>query len=447
MIPEKCLKTPAGAHRELFFSPEQLRASAVSYFPHNFREVDGALVLTEGTEALEATRTDIAFLAEAGGMYAYVTTSNALRLTYRNGLTDLIYVDSAAMKRFIKQDIPEVGVMFIGVTPKNAVFARTRSVIPYSVPLSEGGACGAVYFERFFTAEGDTVRYSALHDPLDIKLRRDVSENPDSITETAQGAGYFQMHDSSLGDILDMAAYADRLYLFRERGITRLTGGADPTEFRLEDLCVEGYRPPLGESLVVCDGRILYFSADGKLCAFDGAKVKNIPDPAVAFIDFAKKLHAERGDGRYYCTVTREDNVKCVYCYDPIAGAGFFFATGVTAIGEELLHGYNMYISKFSGRGYVGENDKKSTLEAVFTPISDKSLLIESIVVEGAGNFTVKLFSEEEGRTFTALGGERVHLVTPLRVKKLTIRLESENDTAVCVTGICLIGTEVAYAD
>ena len=447
MIPEKSLKTTAGAVREFFYAPEKLRKTAASYFLLNFREVDGVLVLTEGTEAIQFTRSDIAYLAEANGSHMYVTTANAMRLTYRNPFHDLLQVDAAATKRIIRHTVPDTGDMFIAVTRRNPVIAKTRSDLAYSVPLHEGGECGAVYMERFFTAEGNTVRYSALHNPRDLQLKRDVSAGSDSIIETPQGAGYFQMHDSTFGNILDMATYADALYFFRERGITRLTGSADPTGFRLEDLCVEGYRPPLDESLVAIDGRVFYFSDDGRLCAFDGAKVKIIPDPAVAYIRFSAGLHAERGDGRYYCTVTRTDGAKCVYCFDPVPGAGFFFAVGVTAIGEDLLHGYNMYISKFSGRGYIAENDKRSTLLTTITPISGKALLLESIAVEGTGNFTLDLYAENEGRRFTAVGGERVRLVYPLRVKELTIRVTSENDPSVCVTGIRLIGTEVAYAD
>ena len=447
MIPEKSLKTPAGSRRELVFTPEKLRALSDSYFPHNFREVNGALVLTEGSKKLRDVKMEIVTLTATKLAFIFMAPGNQMFIGVRTASTNLGYQDPFSTKRFYRYVLPDMTDLIIGIGPRKPFFLYlARRMVTYSL-LSEGGECGAVYFDRFFTAEGDVVRYSELHELSNIALKRDDPPNVHLLKETPQGAGYFQLSDPKFGDIVDMVAYAERLYMFRVQGVTRLTGSGDVSEFRLEDMSIEGYRPPIDETLVVCDGRIFYFSVDGKLCTFDGAKVTVIADPAAAFIDFSSHLHAECGENRYYCTVTRKDGVKCVYCFDPASGAGFFFATGVDTVGEELLHAYNGLISEFSDRGYILASDRKSTLETSFAPLSGKTFLLESIAVEGTGNFSVKLFSEEEGRTLTVVGGECVHLNMPLRVKKLTLRLESENDPTVCVTGIRLIGTEAAHAD
>ena len=449
MIPKKSISVPAGAHRELYFTPKELRARASSYYLYNFREVDGALVLTEGLTKgvnFKDRFTRIA-TAKKGTIDTYMFFKSEGEVHFYNAIgINLTIRGTYSVKRFLTCPIPEGDTAYVTVSPRKLVVNNASGNRISLLELSEGGECGAVYFERFFTAEGDIVRYAALHDPHALLLKCDPVDDPSAITETPQGAGRFRMHDRAFGNIVEMASYREGLYFFRERGVTRLTGGADPTDFHLEDLHVKGYRAPLSESLIVCGGLVYYFTVDGKLCSFNGEKVQELDDPVVRFIDFTSAVHAERHDGRYYCLVVRTDGDKCIYCYDPISGAGFFFAKGLVALGEGLT-GQLGISSGFSKRGWFFEAGTNIVLETTVEPVSDKTFVLESIAVEGKGTFAVTISTENEARELAAVAGECVHLSTPLRAKEFKVKIESDYIESVRVEGIRLCGTEVARED
>jgi len=127
--------------------------------------------------------------------------------------------------------------------------------------------CAQVHSERLFivSADGITVRFSKA---LDIE----------DWTEGEQSAGYVQL-PSAKGNIISMVSFNGYLYLFRERGITRLRAMGDNMNFQhieIDAHCGNIYR----DSITVC-GEYIAFASDGGAFLFDGDEVKLISDEAV----------------------------------------------------------------------------------------------------------------------------------------------------------------------
>ncbi len=161
---------------------------------------------------------------------------------------------------------------------------------------------GAVHYERCFAAAGRVIRYCVPLDPTDWK-------------ETSEGAGSFELPDDGNGDVLDLVSFRDRLYCFRERGITCVRAHASDLNFVVTSV-------PCGMGNIVqgtarCLGDKVYFFATSGLCAFDGSSCEVVDPANAAYTPRTDGTSASAVyEGRYYANVLYGTE-KCILVYDP----------------------------------------------------------------------------------------------------------------------------------
>lgn len=144
--------------------------------------------------------------------------------------------------------------------------------------------CAEIHSERLFVLgiDGYTLNFSHALDITDW-------------TKENQGAGYVSL-PSDKGKIIAMKSFGGYLFLFRERGITRLRAMGDIMNFQHVELdvhCGNIYADSIAET-----GEYIAFASDGGLFLFDGDSVKKITDEAIENIDISSVASAARYGNR-----------------------------------------------------------------------------------------------------------------------------------------------------
>lgn len=167
-------------------------------------------------------------------------------------------------------------MLFIG---KNAAYKYNAATSEFTVMSDVPECvCAELHGERLFTLDEDgyTVRFSKALDIEDWE-------------EAAQGAGYVSL-PSKKGNIVAMKSFGGYLYLFRERGITRLRAMGDNMNFQHVELDVHcGNIYP--ESLAAT-GEYIAFASDGGIFLFDGTSVKAVSDEVAEEVDLSSVTSA-----------------------------------------------------------------------------------------------------------------------------------------------------------
>ncbi len=99
--------------------------------------------------------------------------------------------------------------------------------------------------------------------------------NPANWNASLQEGGFIKFADED-GDVIRLVSFLDYLYIFRERGIYRLTAYADQTEFSLKRLFTNTGRI-YKRTIAPCGDRILFYADDG-LYSFDGYSAQRIAE-------------------------------------------------------------------------------------------------------------------------------------------------------------------------
>lgn len=115
----------------------------------------------------------------------------------------------------------------------------------------------ALHYERLFVISPESPTTLLFSDDLDP---RNWSASPEE-------GGFIDMPDER-GFLIKVISFANYLYVFRERGISRVTAFGDQSEFSVTNLFVSAGRI-YPESIVKCGSIIVFLASDG-LYAFDG---------------------------------------------------------------------------------------------------------------------------------------------------------------------------------
>lgn len=145
----------------------------------------------------------------------------------------------------------------------------------------------ALHYERMFVTTSDEKNTLWFSDDLDP-----TNWN----TEMSEG-GFIELADER-GALIRAVEFLNYVYIFREKGISRLTAYADQSEFSVSHLYVTGGTIYPG-SIALCGDRVFFASSDG-IFEFDGLGTRRILGNLDGFLRPDENSVAAYHDGKYY---------------------------------------------------------------------------------------------------------------------------------------------------
>lgn len=406
---EKSYPVPAAVYRTYRFPVTELsRAANVKSFSQtHMRETDGAFICAE-TEVkaynLEAgvTKffcTDAEVYAQAGRKL-YMLDSNVSK----TGFNDLTRI----MK--FHDDLGRE----ITVALSAARTYQLKDNVPYVVAGNIGGSCMCFFRDRIFIGSGMRLNYS---EALFYDKMNDFS---------TQCSGYIDLLEDGKGNILETVPYGDKLYLFREKGITEFTGYGDTLEFRLKEVPCGAGRIMEG-SIANCGDKV-YFFTDAGMFAFDGSKASPVKAADTSRIDLESPVYGAAVEGVYYVSAI-VDGQRIFYRYDGRVGEGRYISVENEAIaprGKDIYFLWQgaLYILGTRALPPVREN---CNLQFTFCPPDEKERdrYLEAVEVTGKYLYDVAVTSENGSYSFSGNGKTRFQ--RPLRGETFAVKIVPQN--------------------
>ena len=266
----------------------------------------------------------------------------------------------------------EPRVYLIGGSGIRRFFAGVLS----DVPGGAGGSAAAFFRERLFTAGGSRLCFSRAGDAEDWE-------------HASQGAGEICL-PSAAGEILALVPFDDDLYLFRERGITRVRVPGDNLNFRALDLpCAFG---GICASSVACCGKEIVFFADDGVYALDGACRRICPD----FRAPGTAAEGTQAGGIYYAAVVLRGGGRALFRYDPQTGETAFLpaAAETVAGGAELYFAAEGKLCRLVPPSFSSAPACRYESEFSSLGLSCARKRIGEVCVEGSGRVEVGVYSD-----------------------------------------------------
>lgn len=157
----------------------------------------------------------------------------------------------------------------------------------------------ALHYERLFVTSRDEkykVFFSKNLDPTDWDI-------------SADGGGFIDLLDER-GYCNRVVSFGSYLYVFRERGISRITAFGDQSEFAVVNLFVTAGRI-FPSSIVTCGNVIMFMASDG-LYVFDGYDCRRVLENLKGLIVPSDDCACAYHDGRYFlaCKMDFRDGKK-----------------------------------------------------------------------------------------------------------------------------------------
>ena len=281
--------------------------------------------------------------------------------------------------------------------------------------------CAAFYGDRLWIAQGGEagqLRYSAPADAFDFS--------------SARGKGGSIELPSAYGPIVALAAFADGLLLFRERGVQRLRGRGDERDFAVSDLfaCARICADTVAEA----SGRVVWLAEDG-LHAFDGSERAFCAEAASVLLGVDQNgARAAAEDGRYYLQAkARAEDGSVVPVLAAVAadGTGASFlrceAEGLTSSRRVLFVADGKVCAPSAGAFPFGKARRVYESEPC-DPFGRRAMLRE-VWVRASGPFFLTAESDEGSRTSRLCGTgrtERVLLQLPGTVFNYRLETDAE---------------------
>lgn len=417
MIYEKQLGKPSETRRTLRKTLSLFRDGDGSLFVNalHLRPEGGCLVSAEGTVPARAlpAGTERIFRTEDGSLYASLSSGEIGRI---GGGVFASAGNVAGAKRVLS---------FYGEDGNYAVYAVAETGVyrlldGSAVCVSEeaGGTCAAVHYGRLFTASGCRVRFSR-------------ALAPDDWTERTQGAGWIDL-PSEGGDVLELVPYKEKLYLFRERGITQLRAMGDNLNFKAVTVpyaCGKLY----ARSVANCGGSVIFLTECGAF-SFNGGTCRMLSGCGYSLIDLSAGVSAVSAGGKYYAAVALGSGERCVLCIDPYAERGHFIRAEAELLadgGEEgLLFSNGERLYRLTERGLpsalAGRPECLAETNLSLWELSAGNKFADAVTVEGEGYFYLDLTSER-GETQSVRGeaGEFLRFPVPVRGNAFSLKLRS----------------------
>ena len=145
----------------------------------------------------------------------------------------------------------------------------------------------ALHYERLFVTSSTEPTKVFFSDDLD----------PTNWSTSADAGGFIELLDER-GELTKVVSFSDYLYIFRERGISRLSAFGDQSTFSVTNLYISAGRI-YPESIVVCGDVIMFAASDG-LYMFDGYDTAKVLRNLDGLIDYASVGHGAYYNGKYY---------------------------------------------------------------------------------------------------------------------------------------------------
>ena len=164
---------------------------------------------------------------------------------------------------------------------------------PYKVDDAPLITSMALHGERLFVTVGGEKK--------DLWFSEDL--DPTNWDASLKGGGFIEMTDER-GDLNRVISFLGYVYVFRERGISRVYASGRQTDFAVTNLFVSGGRIYPG-SVTVCGDRVLFLATDG-LYAFDGANATKILGKVTGVISSGERCASAYRDGKYYLSFRRD---------------------------------------------------------------------------------------------------------------------------------------------
>lgn len=145
----------------------------------------------------------------------------------------------------------------------------------------------ALHYERLFVTSSTEPTKVFFSDDLD----------PTNWSAGADGGGFIELLDER-GELTKVVSFSDYLYIFRERGISRVSAFGDQSTFAVTNLYVTAGRI-YPESIVVC-GNVIMFAASDGLYMFDGYDAVKVLHNLDGLMDYASVGYGAYYNGKYY---------------------------------------------------------------------------------------------------------------------------------------------------
>lgn len=156
----------------------------------------------------------------------------------------------------------------------------------------------AIHYERLFA--------TTIGDELTLRFSDDL--DPTNWSESLDDAGFIEMNDER-GKLKKVISFNDYLYVFRERGITRVYANtANQRSFYVNHLFTAGGEI-FDKTICVCGDKIMFVASDG-FYVFDGANAYRRLDNLFPLIVVDENSTSRFYGGKYYlaCKVNFSDS-------------------------------------------------------------------------------------------------------------------------------------------
>lgn len=406
---EKSYPVPAAVYRTYRFPVTELgKASTVKKFSQtHMRESGGAFIcaetevktyqLAEGVTRFFCTDTEV-YAQE--GRKIYMLDANVSKTGF-NDLTRVI--------RF-HDDLEREIIIALSETRTY----QLKNNVPYVVAPSVGGTCMCFFRDRMFIGSGMRLNYS---EALYFDKMNDFA---------TQKSGYIDLLEDGKGNIIETIPFGDKLYLFREKGITEFTGYGDTLGFRLKEVPCGAGRIKEG-SIANCGDKV-YFFTDAGMFAYDGSKTSPVKTADCSRIDLDSPIFGAAVEGVYYVSAVVEGQ-RIFYRYDGRVEQGRYISVeneAIAARGKEIYFLWQGALYQLGTRALppVREN---CNLQFTFFPPDDKRRdgYLEAIEVTGKYLYDVTVTSENGSYSFSGNGKTRFQ--RPLRGEAFTVKIVPQN--------------------
>lgn len=304
---------------------------------------------------------------------------------------------------YVTYAVTEEGVYNVG----QSVFWR--------VSAETGGVCCAQHYERLFTANGYRVRYSRALNFWDWR-------------ESPRNAGFLDLPAEG-GNIIAMVSYKEKLYLFRERGISQLRALGDPMNFKAITIPFSCGKI-IPHSVVNCGEKILFLTDNG-LYAFNGGVCTRAKGCGAHLWDLSDCASATCCKGRYYACVRTQSGEKRLFSYDCEEETGYLMQAKA-----ELLSCYEnavYYLEegklfRITDCGFREGERAECVVKTELSSfgLSDGTKYLDGITLGGKGYFRVRAENERgEGCAVYGKAGENLRFPCPVRGNAFSLKISA----------------------
>lgn len=417
MIYEKELRAPVFRRRTVRRALSLFRDENNAIFANglHFRETDRGLCCAEGADVKgELTTDDVLITAEGHALTRFICRGGALLAGEKT------YPFTAVPHTILAYVPPEAEILYFALTEEGCYLLSANSE---ARRVFDGAACGCVYGERLFFADGQTLRWTKPLSPTETEI-------------ALRGAGNVEL-PSFAGDIHTLVSFGGKVYAFRERGITCITAPGDELSFRAEEVLFAGGKIFAG-TVRSCGGEVLFLTENG-LYALGEGRCTRLSGCGDALLDLSGTVTATAG-GKYYATA-RFMGERCIWCVEPDVRRGHLIRMRAEQLagGQELAfaeEGKLLALSSERGLPAMRRCECVLRTEQSFLGLSSRNKFLDGITVEGEGNFRVEAKGEYGlPRAVCGRAGERMRFPLPVRGTGFSLDIRTIEEDA-CIRGL-----------